>query len=51
MVLSNSLNCALFATTSKPKMQAALGGAGFAQRGFAWKGRRGDMISLWMKNR
>jgi len=40
---------ALFATTSDPKMQAALMGAGFVQQGIAWKGRRGDMISLWIK--
>jgi len=40
---------ALFATTSDPQMQAALRGAGFVEQGNAWKGRRGDMISLWIK--
>jgi len=39
----------LFATTSDPKMKSALRSAGFQQRGCEWKGRRGDLISLWLK--
>ena len=41
----------LFATTSDPRMKSALKGAGFAQRGIEWRGRRGDLISLWIRPR
>jgi len=40
----------LFATTSAPKMKSALKSAGFVRRGVEWKGRRGDMISLWIRS-
>jgi GNAT superfamily N-acetyltransferase len=39
----------LFATTSSERMKATLMKAGFAQQGKEWKGRRGDQISLWMR--
>ncbi len=41
----------LFATTSEPNMKSALKGAGFAQRGIEWRGRRCDRISLWIRRR
>ena len=40
----------LFATTSDPSMKSALRGAGFIDRGEEWTGRRGDMISLWIRS-
>jgi hypothetical protein len=40
----------LFATTSDKKMKSALKGAGFKECGKAWKGRRGDSISLWVRS-
>ena len=39
----------LFATTSSDRMKATLVNSGFVQQGKEWKGRRGDQISLWMR--
>ena len=41
----------LFATTSNAAMKRALQKAGFVQRGREWAGRRGDRLSLWLKER
>jgi predicted GNAT family N-acyltransferase len=42
-------NTMFFATTSSEPMKRALANAGFSQMGETWKGRRGDVLSLWIK--
>jgi len=39
----------LFATTSNEYMKPTLEGSGFARKGGEWRGRRGDLVSLWIK--
>ncbi len=41
----------LFATTASERMKRTLAGAGFAQKGRYWEGRRGEQLSLWIKER
>jgi hypothetical protein len=39
----------LFARISDAKMKSALKSAGFVQQGIEWKGRRKDLLSLWIR--
>jgi hypothetical protein len=40
----------LFATTSADAMKSTLKHVGFEQHGGEWEGKRGDMISLWIRS-
>jgi hypothetical protein len=40
----------LFATTSNDYMTATLEGCGFVNRGRKWPGRKGNRLSLWIKD-
>ncbi len=39
----------LFATTSSERMKKTLARTGFVQKGRLWEGRRGQQLSLWIK--
>lgn len=41
----------LFATTSSEHMKKILARTGFVQKGCLWEGRRGQQLSLWIKER
>jgi hypothetical protein len=41
----------LFATTSSEPMKKTLARTGFVQKGRFWEGRRGEQLSLWIKER
>jgi RimJ/RimL family protein N-acetyltransferase len=48
-LLSTHKSYPIFATTSHEGMKRTLKKAGFIQEGTEWKGKRGDMLSLWIK--
>ncbi len=41
----------LFATTSDERMRKTLTRAGFVQKGLGWIGRKGQQLSLWIRDR
>jgi hypothetical protein len=47
-LLSEFGNRPLFATTSNPYMKRTLEKLGFIQRGNEWRGKDGNLLSLWI---
>ena len=49
-LLSSFQSRPIFATTSNPRMKETLRKEGFLQQGKEWKGRTGNLLSLWIIN-